>query len=1388
MLDPLEWLKKNPSVEDAKAFIENHPPDALMGIVVDDNDDITVVPLHEAIHRRASDEVILLLLEACPQAAAEDLFGSLPLHWVIDDINDRPIYSEKLIKALLNAHPGAASERHPDTGSLPLQDAVNKKASEGIILSLLNAYPQAAEEKMEMEHGRLLFEIFLERKASDDFMREICKVRIDGLLPLGVVLSKRSSDDIVLAVLRAYPEAAGKRFSTKGDECILPLHIAYEDKHSEPVKDALLRAYPDAEKENPFETTHLLHKLLENKPFDQLDEDDVEDLIKKYPEAAGKRGRDGRLPLHIAIDRNAPGEVTWEVFVAYRQAGKEKMKDGRLPIDVIAEKKVTDGWPQHYLTFMARYLLENDMPVSIEDGTPVEHSGSWHACISHSTKTATCAVWEVLDGGSDYDSDDSEASIIGGGFGKHIHALADAHDAKGRPALGLASKESREVIYKFLLFCGRYKLQIGPPEYRTKTSVVLRAQDLAEQADYSVIFDKADNDGNGKLDRKELNSIAGSIGLDPDLFLKGSDAEESNETISKEEFVGICKRQLGDGPREVVIKLMKNEDQWVRECNARTKNTLYPKYVVSALQNIPSEDAIANAVRNGEGGLNIIREKYLDNIELGIYAIVMDAGDRNLLQMFNQEQPTLDTMRVMLRQVFEAVQHVHEKNLMHGDIKMVNIVRFRIDNKLRLIDLDASAKISVVEESFAGAKFSSAILPPEMIERIETDEKLEKFNEYWEAENEDLVTKVSPKPYERHGVKGHYVVKSFRTGTGLDGKPVLYKGLPYELVRASRSIDLWSLGVLAFNLLTGEPLIPSTRDDDCASGAAMHFLYSWGTRPEVLEELFKKIPDEAARDLVWNLLQYEPAKRESIATLLEKHCFFNPPSGDLLDKLDKLTDIDANLKELAKNREDDRALLERMDANIEVIKKLGIESKAELRRTRHVLLKGIFEATEVDTPTTFIVLNDKLPEPPNEEMKKKILDIVTAEDGSGVSVTTEHASVKISADGANIDLKGDLKEHYERVQDGIKWAKRIKKIGSRVAAGEVGKAFDIIKEGISDLTVGGEMYLYLVDVLTGEPVRADGWPLIITTPADLVPKLLPLMQIGIRAMCIYNGTAGLAALFGFPLPRVPKAWSKGAQESVELLKKESSVEEFGVVHKEVEGGTEEKKSVRGASLRDFVDFLKEKDPGLKGGKGGDFAGLQRIGDPEDGTALWTTLTDRADIENALKERTKQREEEQLKHNEQIKKMALEEVKKLEEGTSGLIEATESAVADGQIQKTAKREKESEGSGKKEVSDRDGRLPVSVGTTASSNETNKSMAKGTVVTADGINVSNDSRNLVVDSEEIAKLIKAAATAAAEEATAAATTAAKEAAIAAAAATEAAAAAAAASSEKDCCAIM
>jgi len=317
---------------------------------------------------------------------------------------------------------------------------------------------------------------------------------------------------------------------------------------------------------------------------------------------------------------------------------------------------------------------------------------------------------------------------------------------------------------------------------------------------------------------------------------------------------------------------------------------------------------------------------------------------------------------------------------------------------------------------------------------------------------------------------------------------------------------------------------------------------------------------------------------------------------------------------------------EKQRALLLTIKELSIENKTELRRTREVLMKGIFEATEVSKPTTFIVLNEELPEPTSEEEKKQLMHEI-AEDGSGVTVTGGPASVTFTEDGPRFEAKGKCKEYVDKFNTGMKWVHRVKTIGSNVAAGKVGDAFGTIREGLGNLVTGETMYLYLVDELTCEPVRAEGYPIVITKPSEIVPKLLPVMQVGLRAMSIYNGAGGIARLFGYPVPKVPEPWATGARESVELLKQESSVAQFGVVHEEAMGGSEESKSVRGHSLRVFTDFLQKNDPGLKAGKSGDFAGLQRIGDPNDGTALWTTLTDSQAIKSALEARTREREAE-----------------------------------------------------------------------------------------------------------------------------------------------------------------
>ena len=549
----------------------------------------------------------------------------------------------------------------------------------------------------------------------------------------------------------------------------------------------------------------------------------------------------------------------------------------------------------------------------------------------------------------------------------------------------------------------------------------------------------------------------------------------------------------------------------------------------------------------------------------------------------------------------------------------LNLVRSIMDGKLRLIDFDAFATIFGDDEDGKGnacAKFSSGVLPPEALYELKGEERSQ-FDEYWEVikhKDPELWSKVQ----SMEGNQGkQYVVKTFRSGT--DGKPIK-DGLPYELLPASASLDMWSLGVMLYLLLTGENLVPVTRDDDFVSGTGMGYIFDWDEQKR--RKKLSKINDPAANELLSQLLSTDPIKRSNPRQLLDEHSFFNPKPGDM-EMTKKLEAIQEDIKKVQDEQHKQTALLF-------VIKNLSTENKIELRNTRDALMKGIFEATEVHTPTTFIVLSEELPGPPSDEDKLQLLKL--AEDGSGVTLSADFGSVTFTEEGASIEATGKCKEYVDRFKTGVKWVDRLKTISLGLAAGNVSDAFKTIKEGLGDLVTGETMYLYLIDELTGLPVRADGYPIKITEPSsDIVPKLLPVMQVGLHAMSILNGAAGIARMVGYPVPTLSKALTDGVRDSVDMLKKKSSVEDFDVVQDVVDkkGAKKESDSVRGRSLREFVDFLNANDPGLKAKKSGHFAGLQRVPDPNSGTALWTTLTDPQEIKKALEARTSERKAEEL---------------------------------------------------------------------------------------------------------------------------------------------------------------
>ena len=97
---------------------------------------------------------------------------------------------------------------------------------------------------------------------------------------------------------------------------------------------------------------------------------------------------------------------------------------------------------------------------------------------------------------------------------------------------------------------------------------------------------------------------------------------------------------------------------------------------------------------------------------------------------------------------------------------------------------------------------------------------------------------------------------------------------------------------------------------------------------------------------------------------------------------------------------------------------------------------------------------------------------------------------------------------------------------------------------------------------------------------------------------------------------------------------ESSVEKFGAVHAKVQEGNNEQETTRGASLRELLHFFEKYD------KDKGYAGLRRIADHEDGTAVWTVLKE-TEVAEQLEKRARERREEEQRHEKILETLRAE---------------------------------------------------------------------------------------------------------------------------------------------------
>ena len=854
-------------------------------------------------------------------------------------------------------------------------------------------------------------------------------------------------------------------------------------------------------------------------------------------------------------------------------------------------------------------------------------------------------------------------------------ALCEFKDKQDRRCLDLAAKKVKAVLLKRMLFVGKYKVESGTPMHMSSTCVVVKARQLiidgeydpGRQQEWVAIKFMKDRESFERETRTRRMLVEGeNSALSQDLSSFMIDVVDTHE-----DYVGNFKEQLRglDVDRGGLLDAQKIFDDIDVDHNGIIDFEEYTncKYFAANTLEESEKRELFNICRGHHNKEGITIEDFkrvINKVQWDLYSymIVMPLADRNLAEIFNSERPSVTELPGMMQQIGKCMQEMSLRNVCHGDLKLKNVVR-RL-GKLVMIDLDCSGMFG----EWGAGKFSSSVLGKDYFYQLKNVEEERKYLNHVRLEdtydrvkeevafgNGEEKYKGVPFKLRPKGTDFGWVVKTF-----ISEKRIEKYELPYAREMLRVDDDIWSFGCMVFQLCCGEALFECDRDEDMVTKEVVEFQeFSLKRLQDRMNR--SSLEDTAAFDLISEIFFGRNGKTtlKSWQKVLEHHFFTrfdgNNTKEDKEQRRKDKDQCDRNHREVMDELISSRKRDEELKAHVLNIEKITIkiqftcvETQKRLATSTASILNGIMEATEVETPTAFIILPYKLGANGMaigngaEELYKDLIEINVMSDAAA-SLQAEVKKVSDLGWGVRIEKAADMVEQAGEVWGAIEkldsldkmrdagtgflrnfkglsgvrgMMKSCEKVIDRGLLGENVKALkDGVKDKVDMLVENSKTkkhYLYLIDEFTCKPVveadkgkGKDVYPIEIVSSSPLFKEAMPAMLMGIQALQAANGILTVASMLGAPCPKLPA--EMGVFQKMKECTKESTVAQYDVLQGCMEGGKEEVKVVRGHDLRKLGEFLHKEDADKT------YAGLRRMCNA-DGCVLWTRHVEEAKAE------------------------------------------------------------------------------------------------------------------------------------------------------------------------------